>query len=117
MEIRANNLQELRDGVINAITGGYIINKLEKESDIILNELLEINRLGLITTESQPRTRKRYSDSFFMQRAYLIGYFPHELMSLFVNKLTEINPNIIVAETILAPHGDGFNLWNFQKEA
>jgi hypothetical protein len=50
----------------------------------------------------------------WIQRAFLIGYFPGELMSLFVNKLVEINPNILVAETVLSPKGDELRLWNFQ---
>lgn len=54
MEISANNLTELKRKVIAAISN----NRLEEESDIILDELILINRSGLITTESQPHIVK-----------------------------------------------------------
>src|SRR5579862_33533 len=112
MEIRANNLRQLKDGVISAIKNG----KLEDESNSILGMLLEINQLGMITTESQPNTTIRFQDYMFVQRAFLVGFYPHHLMMVFVNKLTEINPDLIIAETILAPYGDGLSLWNFKDE-
>jgi len=111
MEISANNLVELKRKVIAAISN----NRLEEESDIILDELILINQLGLITTESQPHTVKDIGLYLWTQRAFLVGFFPNKLMFNFVNKLTKINPDILVSETILNPDGDELVLWNFEQ--
>lgn len=113
MDNEVSDLQDLKSRVIEMILN----DELDDESNIILKELLEINQLGLITTESQPHLTKKFGNYNWIQRAFLNGFFPHQLMDIFINKLIDINPNILVAETILNPKGKKYDklvLWNFQ---
>ena len=102
----------------------YILNsliskdKIEDESLPILEQLIDINKLGLITFESQPHDVSRYTNRMWIKRSYLNGMFPKELVQNLAQKLVNINPNIVVNENVLMlnPKDDYLQLYNFKDD-
>ena len=111
-------VKEFATYIMNSLTN---MNLIEEETLPILSELIEINSLGLITFESQPVNLMSaiFSDtSFWVQRAYLNGMCEKHKVGKLATKLFEINPNIVLGETVLNvdPKKDRLQLFNFKED-
>ena len=113
-EYNVNSVEELQVDIFNKISSGY---QISQETAPILNYLLEMNRLGFITFESQPAESKPLcSDIIWKKRAYVNGLFPRQSVSYLASRLITANPNIIISETLLnrPPKKDQLQLYNFK---
>lgn len=109
-----NSVEELQADIIQKISSGY---QIDKETAPILNHLIEINRWGFITFESQPAmSEPLYGNSIWIKRAYVNGLYPRELVPYLASRLITTNPNIIISETLLhqTPQKDQLQLYNFR---
>ncbi|CAH6419807.1 Hypothetical protein HVR_LOCUS888 [uncultured virus] len=105
------SLTELNKSIINDLTAGT---RLHDETQLIINDLIEINKLGLITYESQPHTIERK----VIYRSYLNGIYPKILVPYLATLLINADPEIIISETILTDNRDNdkLQLYNIRDE-
>lgn len=104
-------IPEFRQYILNRLTP----NILEDESLFIISDLITINKLGLITFESQPVKTfpPNLDNTTWSQRAFLNGLYPKRLVQILVNNLVALDPYIVVSETYLNPQLDQLKLYNY----
>lgn len=109
------------EGLKTYILNRLIDKKIDDETIPILSNLININKAGLITFESQPSECKSSEDlqNFKVYtRAYLNGLFPRNLVILLATELIKLNDKITISETVLHDNikNDHLNLINFIQD-
>lgn len=103
-----NPIIELQAKTISLLNGD-----VEDETLLIRTELIKMNQLGLITTESQPYKIQEYNISqnfandqnfenpnfIWIQRPYVNGFFSKSTVSKLVTNLLLLSGDIIISET------------------
>lgn len=94
--INAKSIEEIKElntlFVKGEIAGTcYHLGKLNRESNLILHQLIKINDLGLITTNSQPGIPEDVWNNNYEQRAFLTFLIKKKDYGIFKNELTKIN--------------------------
>lgn len=124
LELLCNSLQQTSKSIESLRS--YVLKKLQnaevdRESIHILHYLIDINRLGLITFDSQPADSMLvFSDgTFWNKRAYLNGLFPRQSVAKLATLLFSLNNKIVVSETVLQndPAKDYLNIFNFTRDS
>jgi len=92
-------MESLKQQILDFIQEGY----LDRESDPIIEYLIDINKTSFVSFESQPHSIIRCNNDVFMQRAYINGIYPKDKIS----KLCQYLPKgIVLSETRLDNNGD-----------
>jgi hypothetical protein len=97
-----NSIAEYRTTMLDFLNGKINVSnnhygKLDIESELIKDKLIRINRLGFITTGSQPG----YLDKYYRQREYIDGLIEKKIFNNFLEKLNNNGIKYITTENCM----------------
>ena len=104
--------QELQKATIKFLKGKlnetpYHFGPIHKETKLILPQLLEMNKLGCVTLNSEPFLEEEHKGKYYRQRPYIDFYMHNKYIDDFVTEFLKLNDTAMIKITDISYENGG----------